>query len=315
MKHQDVVKKTLELLSEETEWVNRYTGYIKKLNPKDNHKKKFRTPTGLSVYSSVSRHIGDTYDLRFEGQSVGELSQSDKVILHPKGENNNKYFGGSQLNEKVDWQSEKAKKFRAFFRNQVEGCNLKSPEHRVENRLLEEFAKKTKAEGKALVGIQPIKLNGCYFQMPTPLKASNHVPMYAEHRGGGIDILARIKRTRICVMEVKDENKNKESQSRTMEQALIYATFIAKLLRSESGQDWWDFFMDHREKSIPLPEKLEIEVVTIMPFGNTEEFAEETIEVPELATTLNCHSLYFDNEEYAKGKFVFSGTFPKVLMK
>lgn len=116
-------------------------------------------------------------------------------------------------------------------------------------------------------------------------------------------------------MEVKDENKNKESQSRTMEQALIYATFIAKLLRSESGHNWWDFFMNHREKSNSLPEKLEIYVVTIMPFGNTEEFAEETIEVPELATTLNCHSLYFDNEEYAKGKFVFSGTFPKVLMK
>ena len=98
----------------------------------------------------------------------------------------------------------------------------KSPEHEVENALLEEFRKRIGAE-KILHNIQPILLHGNFFQMPTPLKASTHTPTYAQHSGGGIDMLARIKtkgtgHTRLCVIEIKDENKSSESQKAAMSQ-------------------------------------------------------------------------------------------------
>ena len=184
---------------------------------------------------------------------------------------------------------------------------LKSPEHKVENRLLKEFNKKTRAENKALTNIQPIKLNGCFFQMPTPLKASLHNPEYSKQYGGGIDILARTGR-KICVMEVKDENKASESQAVAMEQALTYATFIARLLRSKSGQKWWNFFMNRDNDIGAVPSWLDIFVVTIMPKGDTEEFT-DPIKLPELSTTFHCHSLYYDDIKFQKGEFEFSGTF------
>lgn len=320
--NKDVIETTLQLLSNYPEWEERYVGYIKGLVNK--HPKRFRKPEGLSVYSSVSRHKGETYDLRFDGQSVGEISSTpNEVLLYPRENANEKYFGFILKKKGFDWvTSNEAKMFRRFFRDKAKEANdikLKSPEHRVENRLLNEFAKRTKAEEKALTGIQPIKLNDCFFQLPTPIKASEHDPQYAKQFGGGIDILSRVKRldriSRLCVMEVKDENLPSESQSDAMEQALTYATFIAKLLRSKSGQKWWDFFMNRESKSRPIPSSLEIDVVTIMPVGCTAEFVDEIIPVPSLNTNFHCHSLYYDNNEFAKGKFVFSGTYPKLLMK
>ena len=317
-----VIEKTLQLLADYPEWEERYAGYIKSLVNK--HPKRFRKPEGLSVYSSVSRHKGETYDLRFDGQSVGEISSTpDEVLLYPRENANEKYFGFILKKKGFDWvNSNEAKMFRKFFRDKAKETNdikLKSPEHRVENRLLKEFAKRTRAEEKALTGIQPIKLNDCFFQLPTPIKASEHKPQYAKQFGGGVDILSRVKRldriSRLCVMEVKDENLPSESQSVAMEQALTYATFIAKLLRSKSGQKWWDFFMGRYSTSSPIPNRLEFDVVTIMPVGSTEEFVNEIIPVDSLNTNFHCHSLYYDKEEFEKGKFVFSGTYPPLLMK
>lgn len=317
-----VVETTLQLLSNYPEWEERYAGYIKSLANK--HPKRFRKPEGLSVYSSVSRHKGETYDLRFDGQSVGEISSTpDRVLLYPRENANEKYFGFILNKNRYDWRnSNEAKMFRKFFRDKAKEANdikLKSPEHRVENKLLNEFAKRTKAEEKALTGIQPIKLNDCFFQLPTPIKASEHNPQYAKQLGGGIDILSRVKRldriSRLCVMEVKDENLPSESQSDAVEQALTYATFIAKLLRSKSGQKWWDFFMNRESTSSQIPSHLEIDVVTIMPVGCTEEFVNEIIHVPSINTNFHCHSLYYDDKEFTKGKFVFSGTYPQLLMK
>lgn len=77
-----VIETTLQLLSNYPEWEERYAGYIKSLVNK--HPKRFRKPEGLSVYSSVSRHKGETYDLRFDGQSVGVISSTpDEVLLYP----------------------------------------------------------------------------------------------------------------------------------------------------------------------------------------------------------------------------------------
>lgn len=320
-----VIEKTLELLNKDNEWESRYEGYIYTIIKTSvrNVRRPFKKPEGLSLYSSVSRRDGRTFDLRFDGQSVAEVvCKKNGVFLCPRVKANKDYFEFKQSmdDKELKWHSEEASDFRKVFQELSSTSNdikLKSPEHRVENRLLEEFKKGTRAQGKALCNIQPVLLYNCFFQLPTPLKASTHAPSYAAHKGGGVDILARVvtknNEHRLCVMEVKDENKEEESQEKAMEQAITYAVFLAKLLHSKSGQMWWNFFMNRKQgefKQIPQP--LNIDVVTIMPDGSTKEFCNQQIEIPEVSTILHCHSLYYDDDKFdkGKGKIVFSaGTY------
>ena len=338
MEINQIIQSTIDRLSENKEWEERFQGYIQNIaiNHQKNGKRSFRKPDGLSLYSSVGSN-GKSFDLRFRGQSVATVKETaaEKVKLSPKSDANQKYFQFDLCNEEVDWDSTEASNFRSFFKKEslkfttehleADRKYPKSKEHRVENCLLREFSKQLGKE-KALCYIQPIKLYNLFFQMPTPLKASTHNPTYSE-RGGGIDILARIKPlkgiSRICVMEVKDENKPTESQATSMSQAVTYAVFIAYLLRSKSGQHWWNFFMGRSLKATKekdgttrneVPKSLDIDVVTIMPQGTTEEFCDMDIPLDELDTTLHCHSLYYDDEVFQKDEtFIFSGTYPNQL--
>ena len=340
MEINQVIQSTIDRLSENKKWEERFQGYIHNIviNHQKKRKRSFRKPEGLSLYSSVGSN-GKSYDLRFKGQSVATVKETaaEKVKLNPKSHANQKYFQFDLCKEEVDWDSTEASNFRSFFKKEslkfttehpkADRKKTKSEEHRVENCLLREFSKQLGKE-KALCYIQPIKLYNLFFQMPTPLKASTHNPTYSE-RGGGIDILARIKPlkgiSRICVMEVKDENKPAESQATAMAQAVTYAVFIAYLLRSKSGQHWWDFFMEKpltatKEKDgttrNEVPKSLDIDVVTIMPQGTSEEFCDVDILLDELDTTLHCHSLYYDKELFQKDEtFIFSGTYPNQLRK
>ena len=338
MEINQIIQSTIDRLSENKEWEERFQKYIQNItiNHQKKRKRSFRKPEGLSLYSSVSSK-GKSYDLRFKGQSVATVKETaaEKVKLSPKSYENQKYFQFDLCNEEVDWDSTEASNFRSFFKKEslkftterpdADRKYPKSKEHRVENCLLREFSKKLGIE-KALCNIQPIKLYNLFFQMPTPLKASTHDPKQSV-RGGGIDILARIKPqkgiSRICVMEVKDENKPAESQATAMSQAVTYAVFIAYLLRSKSGQHWWNFFMERsltetKGKDVTtrnkVPKPLHIDVVTIMPQGTTEEFCDVDILLDELDTTLHCHSLYYDGEVFQKDEtFIFSGTYPNQL--
>lgn len=338
MEINQIIQSTIDRLSENKKWEERFQGYIQNIAINDQKigKRSFRKPDGLSLYSSVGSN-GKSYDLRFKGQSVATVKETaaEKVKLSPKSDANQKYFGLDLRKKVVDWDSTEASNFRSFFKKEslkfttehpeADRKKIKSEEHRVENCLLREFSKQLGKE-KALCYIQPIKLYNLFFQMPTPLKASTHNPTYSE-RGGGIDILARIKPlkgiSRICVMEVKDENKPAESQATAMAQAVTYAVFIAYLLRSKSGQHWWNFFMERsltetKGKDVTtrnkVPKPLHIDVVTIMPQGTTEEFCDKHILLDELDTTLHCHSLYYDKELFQKDEtFIFSGTYPNQL--
>lgn len=202
-----------------------------------------------------------------------------------------------------------------------QNTKTKSPEHEVENALLVEFRKKIGAE-KVLHNIQPVLLHGNFFQMPTPLKASTHDPEYVKHSGGGIDMLARIKtegncHTRLCVIEIKDENKASESQKTAMSQAITYATFVAKLLTEQL--DWMEFFMGHktkRNRNSRCLDQFDIEVVTIMPEGITETFENKVLEVPGTNFKLHCHSLYYNPHKFSEThNFEFSGTFLAEIKK
>lgn len=340
MEINQIIQITTSLLSENNKWEEQYQKYIQNIaiNSSKIKERSFRKPDGISLYSSVGKK-GKSYDLRFRGQSIATIVETatKEVKLYPKSAANQKYFN-FDLCQTVNWDSTEASNFRSFFKRESLKFTAgfyhtnrkypKSEEHRVESCLLREFSKKLSKE-KALCNIQPIKLYKLFFQMPTPLKASTHHPEYKE-KGGGIDILARVKPlkgiSRICVMEVKDENKPAESQANAMSQAVTYTVFIAHLLRSKSGQHWWDFFMGRPLKVIEgttqirvikeMPKTLDIDVVTIMPKGTTEEFCNVDIPLKGLDVILHCHSLYYDNEAFQKDEtFVFSGTYPNQLRK
>ena len=127
------------------------------------------------------------------------------------------------------------------------------------------FSKKRGID-KILCNIQPVKLAGiARFQMPTPLSAAKIKEVkFIGPAGGGIDIISRIgagSATKLCIMELKDENKPDEPPAKVILQGLAYAVFIKELLRSESGAEWWKIF----GFSGKLPEQLELYVICVMP--------------------------------------------------
>lgn len=321
----NTINKTLGVLNANDEWQKRYSGYLSDIwKHSGKEAKGFHKPEGLSVYTTVGDRNAKTYYLRFKGQNVGKVVVTKNGIeiqcLVKEAETHNIKGCPLVYEEKVKWHSDEASKFRAFFKALSINTRTKSPEHYVENSLLKEFRKRERIE-KALLNIQPVLLQGNFFQMPSPLKASTHDPSYAKQKGGGIDMLARIRTAeghiRLCVIEIKDENKDEESQKTAMSQAIAYATFIAKLLQHQPN--WMEFFMGHKDQRDRIPstlDKHDIEVVTIMPKGKTETFENKVIEIPDTQFKLHCHSLYYDKEKFVKsGTFDFSGTFLKEIKK
>jgi hypothetical protein len=306
MNYKEIVNEINILLSDNIlEWERRYDGYLKLIKEKEEiyRSKKFRVIYPLSLYTSISRIENFEYDIRFCGQSIATVTVNDDVLVSTKGKdpNNKKYFHVDiSLENKKTWRDRKASEFRGKFTKELRNIvKLNSPEHNVENVLLEEFAK-TGSVDKTLCNIQPIKLCGAFFQMPTPLSASKEPINYSAHnRGGGIDILARvthnIKDVRICVMEIKDENKKGESPQKVMEQAVAYATFVARLLRSKSGNDWYKMFGFRKS----IPKNLEIDVAIVMPFDEDRNENFEKIEKIKVSenTYLNLYSLYYKTIE------------------
>lgn len=307
---EELINKTLELLDANPEWRDRYSSYLPDMFNAEKET-RFYTPQNLSFYSTVSDRKKEQYYLRFKGQNVAKVSVQNSEIIELECIASPNYFEGCPMpnGEKKEWKD--ASSFRAYFRDLSPTAKTKSSEHAVESALLKEFRKK----GKAIRNIQPVLFRKYYFQMPTPLKASDHNPAYANKNGGGIDIMARIKtpngHSRLCVIEIKDENKESESQFDAMKQAVIYATFISKLLHEQP--DWWEFFMGHHKllgRTAKSLDKSDIEVVTIMPKGNSSTFENKEIFIPQTGTRLHCHSLYYEQDKFDNEQaFEFSGTF------
>ena len=118
-----------------------------------------------------------------------------------------------------------------------------------------------------------------------------------------------------------------------MYQALIYATFIAHLLRSRSGKLWWYIFKNHPSKKDKLkevidfddfakirkllddvPTPIDIDVVTLMPEGSSGEGSLEDIPLEELNITLHLYTLYY-KEDQKGNPCEFVGTLVNELKK
>lgn len=331
MDNSRIVSAVNSLLKENhVQWEKAYLRYADNLKKnKDNYsgdRSKFRMPKPMYAYSSISMASSSSseFDIRVHGQSVGRIQVKNKDVLlnvsSEKAANTNKYFNLDYfVVDSKGWNSSnEAKRFRSMFKDGAFG-RLKSEEHRIENLLLAEFSKRLRSDGKLLCNIQPVKLGNCFFQLTTPVKASTHGPSFSMSKnggatGGGIDIMARIKHaatdTRLAIIELKDENNSKEPQKDVMLQALSYATFIAHLLRDkDSGREWWNLF----GFSGNVPEKLNIDVISLMPKGSSEECCLAPIEIEDLRVILSPYTLYYElDSKQIKG---FSGTLMKEIMK
>ena len=134
--------------------------------------------------------------------------------------------------------------------------------------------------------------------MPTPLSACNiNNVKNVGPAGGGIDIISRIGKggaTKLCIMELKDENKPSEPPSKVILQGLAYAVFILELLRSDSGAEWWKIF----GFSGKLPVYLELYVTCVMPsIEKNETFFGGTI-INNGKDSFNLNYIYFDEEDH-----------------
>ena len=331
MTNKEIVKQTSELLASNVFWEDIYERYanqiIKNSKKYKDNKKLFKVKSPLTIYSTISSVMsGSSYDLRFAGQSVGTISVEDDIVkLTVKNADYSREkfgFANSKVLKKVDWKTdEDAQSFRRFFYGLENNRKLKvkSQEHRLENFILKEFSKKHRAQ-KLLCNIQPVRLCGLFFQLTTPLKASSHQPTISLTNnnkgatGGGIDILARTLRSsnnvrRLAIIELKDENKSNEPQKEVMFQALIYATFVAHLLRSKSGEKWWKKIFRFGSS---VDQHIDLDVVSLMPSGDPQEGELSPIELPKLNVTLHPYTLYFDVDSDGN-PCAFDGTFSKEL--
>lgn len=298
-------------------------------------RKKFRALEPIFVYLSVNKVMKAgagkaTFDLRYEGQSIAELSVEEKesidyakdkeygiwLKISEKMANTNKRdFGFSREDAsavcgRFDWSDEDAKKFRKYFSNKPPRAStaaIENREHKFESEILTDMLK-VSSLGKKLLNVQPVLLCGARFQMPTPINASK-VKVgrieYSRQYGGGIDIMAHAGNggnTKLCVIEEKDGNTSSEPPQVAMKQAIAYATFIRELLRSTNGGDWWRLF---GFQSV-LPEKLTIFTVVAMPKGKKDEvYPGEIIDVGENDKFV-LHYIYIDG----KTGQPLSATFP-----
>ena len=343
MTNNEIVEKTSRILANnKEEWERIYARYassvVQNKAKYGEHSRCFKINSPLHKYSSLGKVMSDKetsiFDLRFAGQSIGTVSvntdNTPKVTLSvtdKQAQYAKEHFGfenSVELN-KENWDNEKAQRFRSFFQNQESTKNIaiKSEEHRIENFLLQEFSKKTRKQAKKLCNIRPVRLGGQFFQLTTPLKASKHDPEYSVNSrggasGGGIDILARVKqkssRFRLTIIELKDENNKNESQELVMQQALIYATFIAHLLRSESRNDWWKIFRENF-KECCVPDHLDLNVVSLMPQGESHEGDMSDIPLKGLNATLHLYTLYYSKDKNGNPKEFFGSLKEALLLE
>jgi hypothetical protein len=312
----DVVEETQLLLKENSKWKELYAGYAKGILSKlvliRSIRSTFREWSPLKLYltttNAKSAKNSVTFELRYMGQTAAILKahKNNQHIISTKGYDvtNQRDFECNIELENDNWHGEKAREFRSFFKwrrgPRKTGGRKRNNEHRLESLLLSEFSK-TRRKDKALLNIQPLKIGGARFAMPTPISASDHKEIkLGRNKGGGIDILARTgiggRATYLCIMELKDENNKSEPPQDAIKQALAYTTFIRELLRSGSGCVWWKLF----GFSGNIPRPLTLYAACVMPsnINNDYSFRGETLEID--GDLIKLHYLYFTTEDDGK---------------
>ena len=299
----EVIKKTRQLIDSDRERIARYRKYIQKIN--DNHEQlkearhAFYVPKPFKLYMPISKAMNSVFNLRFCGQDVADLkintynkvsirfNKKARNIFELMSNEDKEYFENLK-DEFYPWKGKEARRFRRIFKEFSSEKLCGQPEHKLESYLLDNYWQKS-SQGKEILNIQPITMleGSGFFQMPTPLKASevkNGIDniKYDKFYGGGIDILARVGRgkgTQLAILELKDENISSEPPEEAIKQAIVYATFIRELLKSEVGETYWRFFGFTRK----LPEKLALKAIIVMPYkvGVNTDFGKTSLQIED----------------------------------
>lgn len=303
-----------DFLQKNNLWNQKYIDYIDKIEKYQSSyidartKIKIKDPFMLYFrFSKINNYNTYNFDIRVEGKSVGTISfKGDNVKISSKHQKNYDAFKIDTRLKNVSIKSEESKKFLKKFEKKEESI-LHSQEHKIESELLNLFSKNSsKFNDKIINSLNPILLYNCYFQFKTPLGASKVKTKYAKDgNGGSIDLLCRRtlkdKTQRLCIMELKDENTTTEPPRKVMNQAIAYATFIAKLLRSESGDRWYRFFGLGNK----VPKELIIDTVIVLKYEESRfENFDELIDICE-NTKLQLSDLYFIRKENRIGTVGF----------
>lgn len=278
-------------LNETTHWQKIYAGYAAALLANRERVTQashtFQVPKPLHRYITIgeAKKPGGAldFDLRYLGQSVGRVrvedAQAPKLIVSEQAAKNSERFGYT-LGEiaEENWKTgKKAAQFRAFYKGLLERTDTfpRQQEHMVESALFSEMEKLT-GDTKQLKFIQPISYEGVRLHMKTALTASGSAHGICEvagpGAGGDIDVFCRRRignRSRLTVIEVKDENISSETFHMAVKQAIAYAVFIRELARSESGQDWMELWGLGNQ---PLEEGVIINAVAAMPIGEAPDY-------------------------------------------
>jgi hypothetical protein len=315
-RYQEVISRTQYLLEEDQEWAERYRGYYEALSSKSlkKIKKRVRVTEPLFKYTTISDELKTKREiiiLRYKGQEVGRIKEKDDdtylQISKTTAKKNEEYFGDPEKNSaaiigtpiETKWDGNEAQAFRKYFKD-YDKEKMHNREHMLESKFLTEISK-NKSENKSLLYIQPIKLNGKRFQMPTPLKASTIKDnidnlRYSGGHGGGIDILARRKKgnqSYITLIELKDEFCNNEPPAKVMNQVIAYATFIRELVRNKTANEKGSWYRMMGFTDVIENKPITIYCVVAMPN------IEDNIDIDMFKNI----SLYFnDNSPYADDK-------------
>ena len=299
----DVVRVTRQLLHENREWQERYSRYARMIlenTPEiEAVRQTFREWAPLYLYMNVSNALRATSSVRFElrylGQTVAEIRRGKELTLDSAAYDalNLRDFGCDIQAGAIPWDSSGAAAFRRFFKERPparSGEGRGNHEHRLESLLLTELSK---TSSKALPHMRSVRVGGLRFPMPTPLRASNHKEVqYSGQHGGGIDILARAGFGRgagLCILELKDENTNREPPRDAVKQALTYAVFIRELLRSEAGRQWWRLFGFGGD----IPHCLCLTAACAMPAEGFMDYSFAGLELPVGQDTIALQAIYF----------------------
>ena len=286
--YQSFAEQVQTLLRSETKWQATYAGYAAKLLKKRGEMTQKRKTLDaqreldpLYCYTSIGAIKGDRdfdFDLRYLGQSVGKVTVENGVPLltvDKEIQTSQRDFGYNvgKIDKEAWMTGERAQAFKAYYKSLAEqtGIRPRQPEHMVESALFTELEKK-KGDTKALKGIQPITcVDDVRLHMKTALAASGAIPKLSG-QGGEIDIFCRRSkgnRSRLTVIEVKDENKSDEPFHVVIKQAIAYAVFIRELAHSQSGRDWMDLW---RLGNQPWEKGFTVNAVAAMPKGTTSQF-------------------------------------------
>jgi len=303
-KLQETAEKAENELKKNDEWIKRYANYASiiknNLTAIKNVRKKFRVDKPLYVYSNISK-IRDakkeeavTFDLRYRGQSVGNIEYRDNILKMVTKDNTEEFFG-IKGGETLDWDNNDARAFRSYFSSFPPNKKDKK-ESRCESALLTELSK-TIGRDKLLKNIQPVRLADCRFQMPTPFSASKEEIEYVAANGGGIDLLCRTKhgnKSILNVFELKDEY---EAPYNVLKQIITYSVFINRLFKTSEANSgiWWKLFNFGEIPDPALP--LNINAVVALPFNkdrnNDESFKHKIIKLNN-ENCITLHYFWFD---------------------